>query len=240
MKSIVLLTFVLVVCILTTACVGQIKNTTVNAVPVNSTTTFTPFPNATPVSNISNISNSTSTPKLKGLLKVSLNTWVGEFPVSVDSMSAGVVKTTRPLILMIDEGDHTVNVCCGATCEQENVTIRFGEQRTIDFSERLKESCEFLEPAVRIVDYTRNGDEITVKMEFINPSTRSLAMSAEVSCGYSYIESRTNNRVANLAQGQVFSTVNSGDRITKILTLYLDSGYDYNYEMPVITRVSSQ
>ena len=240
MKITVLLTLVLVVCILSTGCVGQKKNTTVDAETVNSTITYTLFSNTTSVSNITNISNSTATPKLKGLLEVSLDTWVGEFPVSIDNVSVGVVKTARPFTLMIDEGNHTVDVCCGVICEQENVTIRFGEQRTIDFSERLEENCEFLEPAVRILDYARNGDEIMVRVEFINPTTQPLTMSAEVSCGYSYIESRTNNRVGNLAQGQVFSTMNPGDRITKILTLYLAPGYDYNYQMPTITDVSIQ
>jgi len=242
MKIIVLLSLVIAGCILVAGCVQirHINSTETNVSTVIPENTFTPFLNTTSVSNISNISNTTATPKLKGLLKVSLNTWLGEFPVFIDNESAGVVKTARPLILMIDEGNHTVDVCCGIICSQENVTIKFGEQRTTDFSEQLKENCEFLEPTVRIVDYVRNGDEITVKIEFINPTTRPLVMSAEVSCGYSYIESRTNNRVGNLAQGQIFSTVNAGDRITKILTLYLVSGYDYNYEIPVITQVSSQ
>jgi len=240
MKITVLLTLVLVVCILSTGCVGQKKNTTVDAETVNSTITYTLFSNTTSVSNITNISNSTATPKLKGLLEVSLDTWVGEFPVSIDNVSVGVVKTARPFTLMIDEGNHTVDVCCGVICEQENVTIRFGEQRTIDFSERLEENCEFLEPTVRIIGYFLSGDQITVNVEFINPTTQPLVMSAEVSCGYSYIESRSNNRVGNLALGQVFSTVNAGDRVIKILNLYLASGYSYDYEIPTITKFSSR
>jgi hypothetical protein len=172
-------------------------------------------------------------------VKVTLDTWVGEFPVSIDNVSAGVVKTARPLTLMVDEGNHTIAVCCGVVCERENVTIRFGEQRIIDFSERLEENCEFLEPTVRIVDYYRSGDQITVNVEFINPTTQPLTMSAEVSCGYSYIESRSNNRVGNFAQGLVFATLNAGDRITKTLILDLASGFDYRYEMPTITHTSS-
>ena len=35
---------------------------------------------------------------------------------------------------MLEEGNHTVEVCCGVVCERENVTIRFGEQRIIDLS----------------------------------------------------------------------------------------------------------
>ena len=206
------------------------------AAPIN---TFTPISNTTPVSNISNLSNSTANPKLKGLVKVTLDTWLGEFPVSIDNVTAGVVKTARPLTLMVDEGNHTIAVCCGVVCERENVTVRFGEQRIIDFSERLEENCEFLEPTVRIVDYYRSGDQITVNVEYINPTTQPLTMSAEVSCGYSYIESRSNNRVGNFAQGLVFATLNPGDRITKTLNLDLASGFDYRYEMPVITHISS-
>ena len=237
-----LISIILIVgCILVTGCV-QIKQKTNEplnntAAPIN---TFTPISNTTYVSNISNLSNSTANPKLKGLVKVTLDTWVGEFPVSIDNVSAGVVKTARPLTLMVDEGNHTIAVCCGVVCERENVTIRFGEQRTIDFSERLKENCEFLEPTVRIIGYSLNGDQITVNVEFINPTTRSLTMSAEVSCGYSYIESRSNNRIGNSSRGQVFSTVNAGDRVIKILNLNLASGYSYDYEIPTITKILSK
>ena len=237
MKIIVLLSLVIAGCILVAGCIGQIKPADTNVPAVTPANTFIPFSNET---SLSNNTNSSAPPPLKGLLKISVNSWIGKFPVSIDNMSVGVVETTRPLTLMVDEGNHTIDVCCGVVCERENITIRFGEQRTIDFSERLEENCEFLEPAVRILDYARNGDEIMVRVEFINPTTQPLAMSAEVSCGYSYIESRTNNRVGNLAQGQVFSTMNPGDRITKILTLYLAPGYDYNYQMPTITDVSIQ
>ena len=237
MKIVVLLSFVIVGCILVAGCIDQIKPAATNTTAVTPANTFTPFSNVTA---LSNSTNSSAPPPLKGLLKISLNSWIGNFPVSIDNVSAGVVETTRPLTLMVDEGNHTIDVCCGAVCERENVTIRFGEQRTIDFSERLKETCEFLEPTVRITGYSLNGDQITVNVEFINPTTRSLTMSAEVSCGYSYIESRSNNRIGNSARGQVFSTVNAGDRVIKILNLNLVSGYIYDYEIPTITKISSK
>ena len=149
------------------------------------------------------------------------------------------METARPLTIMVDEGNHSVDVCCGVVCERENVTIRFGEQRTIDFSERLKENCEFLEPTARIIGYYLNGDQIMVNIEFINPTTRLLTMSAEVICGYSYSESRSNNRVGNSARGLVFSAVNAGDRVIKTLNLNLASGYSYDYEIPTITKIST-
>ena len=240
MKIIIVLSLVMAGCILAAGCAGQIKpiepaKENVSAgTPAN---TFTPFSNTTA---LPNSTNSSAPPPLQGLLRVSLNSWIGKFPVSVDNVSSGVVETARPLTLMVDEGNHTVDVCCGAVCERENVNIRFGEQRTIDFSERLKENCEFLEPIVRITGYFLNGDQITVNLEFINPTTQPLTMSAEVICGYTYIDSRSNNRVGNSARGQVFSTVNAGDRITKILNLNLASGYNYDYEIPTITKISSK
>jgi hypothetical protein len=237
MKIIVLLSLVIAGCILVGGCIGQIKPADTNVPAVTPANTFIPFSNET---SLSNNTNSSAPPPLKGLLKISVNSWIGKFPVSIDNMSVGVVETTRPLTLMVDEGNHTIDVCCGVVCERENITIRFGEQRTIDFSERLKENCEFLEPTVRIIGYFLSGDQITVNVEFINPTTQPLVMSAEVSCGYSYIESRSNNRVGNLALGQVFSTVNAGDRVIKILNLYLASGYSYDYEIPTITKFSSR
>ena len=234
MKNILLLFLVVAGC-MAAGCAGQMKSVASGAPNVTPANTFTPFSNTT-LSAPSNISNSTIPSGLKGLLRISLDGWIGEFPVSIDNTSRGVVATQKPITLMMDEGNHTVEVCCGVVCEQEIVTIRFGEQRIIDFSERLKKDCEFLEPVVRITGYFMNGDQIAVNVEFINPTTSTLTMSAEVSCGYSYIESRSNNRVGNSAQGQVFTTLNPGDRTIHMLNLYMASGYNYNFGAPTITR----
>jgi hypothetical protein len=244
MRTGVLLFLVIAGC-LAAGCAGQMKTAAGNSTAVTPSYTFTqfsteiPLPTATPVPTVTNISNSTVLTGLKGLLKVSTGGFIGEFPVSVDNASSGVVTPQRPLSLMIDEGNHTVEVCCGIVCERENVSIKFGEQRIVDFSEKLKKDCEFSEPTVRIVGYFMNGDQMTVTVEFINPTTKTLTMSAEISCGYSYIESRSNNRVGDFAQGFVYSTQNPGDRIIKTLNLNLASGYSYNYEIPTITNISS-
>lgn len=234
----VLLTLVIAGC-LAAGCAGQIKTAAGNIPAVTPSGTFNPFSNDTIDPPLSNISNSTGSSGLKGLLKISTGGLLGEFPVSIDNMSSGVVTPQRPLSLMVDEGNHTVEVCCGAVCEEENITIKFGKQRIVDFSEQLKEDCEFSEPTVRITGYFLSDDQLTVNVEFINPSMKTLTMSAEISCGYSYIESQSNNRVGNFAQGLVFSTLNAGDSTTKILNLNLARGSSYNYNIPIITRISS-
>jgi hypothetical protein len=162
----------------------------------------------------------------------------GEFQVFFDNRDVGVVSTNRPLTLMADEGNRTVKVCCGITCKYEVVTIRFGKPQAVDFSEQLEEDCEFIEPSVRIADYFLSGDQITVTVEFFNPTTRTVTTSAEINCGYTYIESRSNNRVGNSAGGWVFSTLKPGDRVTQILRLRLASGSSYMYEIPTINHVS--
>jgi hypothetical protein len=235
MKDILFLFLVIAGCI-AAGCVGQMKSAAYNTPNITLANTFTSFSNATLISNLTNISNSTAPPALKGLLKISTGGWTGEFPVSIDNLSRGVVATQRPITVMLEEGNHTVEVCCGVVCERENVTIRFGEQRIIDFSDRLKKDCEFLEPVARIVGYFMNSNQIAVNVEFINPTTETLTMTAEISCGYSYIESRSNDRVGNHAQGLVVATLNSGERTIKMLNLNLASGYSYNFGPPTITR----
>jgi hypothetical protein len=187
---------------------------------------------------MSNITNGSGQPALKGQLRISIGGWLGEGSVLIDGLNVGVAATRKPLVLMIEEGNHTVDVCCGSLCEHENVTIRFGQQQIMDFSEQLQKDCEFIEPTARIIGYSMGGDKITVNVEFINPTAKTVAMTAEVTCGYSYIESRSDNRVGNVAQGQLFQTLNPGERETKILDLNIASGYSYNYNIPTITQQS--
>lgn len=187
--------------------------------------TFSPF--IVPPSNVT-----------KGPLKISNGGWTGEYPVTVDKMSVGVVSAKNPLTLMIEEGSHVVEVCCGKICERENVTVSFGKRQTVDLSDQLKKDLEFSEPAIRIAGYYLSDERITVAVEFINPTTQALTMTADVSCGYSCIDSRTYTRLGNSAQGRVYATVNACDRVTQILNLNLASGSSYMYDMPTVRLVS--
>jgi hypothetical protein len=210
-----------IACILATGCVTNNDTDNRNMSPAD---TFSPF----------------SVPSTKGQLTISVGGFAGEYPVSVDERSAGVVTAKRPITMMIEEGNHTVEVCCGTICEHQDVIIKFAKQRTIDFSEQLKKDLEFSEPAVRIINYNVNRDQIIIDVEFINPTTEILAMSAEISCGYSYIERNSNQRVGNSAHGHLYETVKPCDHIIQKLNLDLASGSNYNYDIPTITQVSSK
>jgi hypothetical protein len=236
MKIIVLLTMVVAIgFILAAGCVAQTKKEPVNAT-VNPTNTFTPFSNVTNTSNMSNITVSSG---LKGPLRVSIGGWDAALPVSIDNKSAGIVSKDKPLDLMLEEGNHTVKVCAGSKCEEENVIIQFARPHFVDFEERLINDVGFPKPTARIIGYNPAGSQILVNVEFINPSSEDLLMSAFIRCGYTYIDDRSESRVGSVAEGILTADVPSGKRVTDTMELSLASGYSYTYTIPVISQITT-
>lgn len=242
MKNIALISLVIIIgCVLATGCVGQLKqetNETLNNKTATPTNTFAPFSNTTNISNSTNITIVTS--GLKGPLRVSIGGWDASLPVLVDDQDVGTVTKVKPLDLMLDEGNHTVKVCAGTKCIEEVVTIKFAKQRTVDFEDRLIKEVEFPNPTARITGYYTAGDQVSVTVEFINPSPKDLSMTAEVKCAYTYIESRSNNRVGGSAQSLVNAYVESGKHTTQTEILYLVDGWSYTYSIPVISGITSR
>jgi hypothetical protein len=236
MKSSVLFSLILVTgCILAAGCLTEPE-----VAPITGNVSPTPAPAITPSVTMTTVPTPAGT-DYKGKLTVSIGGWYGEFPVSVDTMDVGVVATDKPLILMLEEGNHTVELCCNMRCEQETVDIRFGKQRFIDFSEQLKRDLKYAVPTAEIVSYRPFRDHITIDVEFINPTPKPLTMSADISCGYSYVENTNFNRIRNVAEGQVTATVNGCDRTTQTLRFSLGSGYNYVYDnAPTITNIRSE
>jgi len=240
MKIIPLLAlFIAAGCILASGCVAQIKKEPVNGT-ATPTSTFFPFTNTTtvPISNMTNVTNATNVTKLKGPLRVSISGYPADLPLTIDNETVGIVSREKPLDLMIDEGVHSVIVCVGRICEQENVTIFFAKRTYIDFGERLRKDVEFPLPTARIVEFFRNGDVISVNVEFINPSLKDLVMSAELSCGYSYIDDRTSIKMGDSVRGKVTEYVEAGDRVTTRADLYFASGHSYSYDPPTIIEIT--
>ncbi len=236
MRIIVLLALVITIgCILAAGCVAQTKKEPVNiSVSVSPANTFTPF------TNVTNASNITVTSGLKGPLRVSIGGWDAALPVYIDNKSTGsVVTKDKPLDLMLEEGNHTVKVCTGVKCEEENVTIQFARQRLVNFEERLITDVGFPNPTARIIGYNSAGSRIIVNVEFINPTSEDLSMSAIVRCGYSYIEDRSNSRVGSIAEDIVTAYVPSGKRVTDAMESGLASGYSYIYSVPVISGITT-
>jgi hypothetical protein len=227
--------------ILAAGCVATTNKNTVNE---TTTAGFAPFFNSSdPGLNKTINTTANITSKLKGSMRVSISgiSYPANLSVVLDNETVGTVKPTTPLYLMISEGNHTVMVCVSSVCEQENVTTRFGKYVSVDFSERLLRDVEFpnpnARPTARILEYNKNGNAISVNVEFINPSTKDLLMSVDVSCGYSYIDDRTSIKMGDSARGMLVQNVKAGQRITESLDLYFASGHSLSYGFPVIEEL---
>jgi hypothetical protein len=177
---------------------------------------------------------------VKGSLKVSISGISSPENLSVilDNETVGTVTPTTPLYLMVSEGNHTVMVCKNLVCKQENVTTIFGRYVTVDFSKQLQQDVEFPNPTARILDYYKNGNIISVNVEFINPSTKDLLMSVVVSCRYTYIDDRTLIKIEDTSTDISEQYVSAGQRITERQNLYLGTDNILNYDRPVIKELT--
>jgi len=76
----------------------------------------------------------------QGSLSVSLGDYNAILPVFVDDKNMGNVSMGKPLNLTVASGRHTVKVCSGTLCEQQDIEITAGKQTSVDFAEQLKKS----------------------------------------------------------------------------------------------------
>jgi hypothetical protein len=244
MKIITLLAlFIAVGCIFATGCVAQIKKDPVNA-SVTPTTTFEPFTNATTVPgsnatlNATNTSNTTSI--LKGPLRISIGNYFADhpLPVLIDNQTVGVVTVGVPLDLMLNEGSHSVAVCVGVICPEKYTTVVFAKRSYLDFEDLLKQKAEFSKPVARIIKSFKNGNGVGVDLEFINPTQNDLTMSAEVICGYTYIDGRTNIRMGDSVRSRASEFVEAGRHVTRTEYLYFADGSAYSYDEPRLGEVT--
>jgi len=213
--------------ILATGCVATTDKNMVNA-SSDTKDSVIPAP-ATP--------NSTS--PLQGSLVVSVAgfSYPENLSVILDNLTVGTVNPTSSLYLMAPEGNHAIGVCADFVCVQENVTIRFGKYVTIDFSERLRNDVVIKQPTARILECHKNGDHLSVMIEFINPSKKDLQMAGAVSCGYDYIDRRSGAKLGDSARSTFVQKVNAGQRITQGLDLNLVNGNSLGYGFPVIEEL---
>jgi hypothetical protein len=201
--------------------------------------------NKDPVNSSSNTTNlrvnttPTGVAPLNGSLMVTVAgfSYPTNLSVLIDNKTVGSVNPAAPLYLMVQEGNHTIEVCADFICEQENVTIRFGKYVTLDFSERLHRDVVILEPTARVTNCYKNGDVLSVDVEFINPTKQDHQISVVVSCGYNYIDTRTNVKMVESSRGTVMKNVKAGQRVTESLNLYLVNSNSLSYSFPVIEEL---
>ena len=211
--------------ILVAGCVAMTKKNTVNATTPAGFASFSNTSDPGLNRTINATANSTST--VKGSLRVSISGILYPTNISVvlDNETVGTVTPTTPLYLMVSEGNHTVIVCVSSVCEQEIVTTRFGKYVTVDFSERLQRDVEFPNPTAlptaQILQYYRNGNAISVDIEFINPESEDHIISVDISVGYTYIDGRSHVKLGDSAQARTSLFIKAGQRETKRVDMYL-------------------
>jgi hypothetical protein len=194
--------------------------------------TFAPFIPSDPGLN----GNENGTSRLKGPLVVSISGYPANPAVFLDNKSVGTVSPATPLNLQVMEGSHTVKVCVNSICESENVTTRFGRQTTVDFGERLRRDMEFPNATVRIIEYFKTGDGVSVNVEFINPETSDHTIFLELSIGYSYIDDRSKIKYRDLAKTTTSVFVKAGQReIKRVDVSFTGSGSNYSFDYPQIS-----
>jgi hypothetical protein len=245
MKFITLMALLVAVgCILATGCVAQPKKDPANAT-VSPTNTFTPFVNTTtvPATNVSNVTNTTGTNATAGLtgpLRVSISGYNAGIPlrVVIDNRTVGNVTREQPLDLTVNEGNHTVQVCVGVICPLEYVEIVFAKRAYLDFGDRLREAAEFPLPTARLINYFKNGNGVGVNVEYINPTEKDLTMSVEISCGYTYIDGRTNLRMGDSVRSKATQWVEAGRRVTVTRDLYFAYGSAYTFDEPTLGLIT--
>jgi hypothetical protein len=230
--------FIVAGIILTAGCLDQTNNGMVNA---TTATTLALTDNASATGLKKAINTTTNIPsELKGSLKVSVSgiSYPENLSVILDNETVGIVNPTTPLYLMVPEGTHTVRVCKDSVCKQETVTTRFGNYETVDFSKQLQKDVEFPDPTAQILNYYKNGNVLSVNVEFFNPSTEDLLMSAVVSCRYTYIDDRTLIKIEDTSTDISEQYVPAGQRTTQWLNLYFDGENILNYDKPVIKELT--
>jgi len=250
MKIITLLALLIAVgCVLVTGCVAQPKKDPGNAT-VSPTITFTPFVNTTTVPglnatlnatlNVTNVTNATS--KLKGPLRISIGSYYTDqpLPVKIDNQTVGGVMAGVPFDFMVNEGNHSVEVCVGVICPEKSIIIVFAKSSYLDFEDILKQKAEFSKPTVRILKSFKNGNGISVDVEFINPTQKDLAISVDIGSGYTYIDGRTNIRMGDSVRSKVTEYVEAGRRVMRTVDLNFVYGSSYTFDDPTISQITYQ
>ena len=225
-------------CILAAGCVAPTNKDPVNA---TATANFAPFSNTSdPGLNRTPAAIPSNSPELKGSLRVSISgiSYPVNLSVILDNETAGTVTPAKPLFLMVSEGYHNVMVCVGPVCEQENISTRFGSYMTVDFSERLQRAVKFpnptARPTARILDFYKNGNIVSVYVEFINPESADHTMSVDLSMGYTYIDGRSYVKLGDSTQARTSLFVKAGQRETKRVDMYLASDSVMSFDNPEI------
>jgi hypothetical protein len=106
---------------------------------------------------------------------------------------------------------------------------------TVDFGERFRRDVEFPDPTARILEYNKNGNGVSVKVEFLNPETVDHTISLDIIVGYPYIEDNSHVNLGDSARAKKSRFIKAGQRETQRGDLHFTrSGSSISFSYPLI------
>jgi len=74
----------------------------------------------------------------KGVVNVSIGDYIAVLPVFIDNKSVGNVSLNKPLNLTTNVGRHSVRICVGDLCNNQDVMVLSASPTIVDFGDWLK------------------------------------------------------------------------------------------------------
>ena len=117
----------------TTPTLKQTKSVT-TTVPTVTTPRSRQVPDGIPTP----VATTNSTEIKKGQVNVSVGNYIGVLPVFIDNKIAGNVSQNKPLNTTLNVGRHSVRVCLGDLCNNQDIMVMSSSPSAVDFGEWLK------------------------------------------------------------------------------------------------------
>jgi hypothetical protein len=172
-------------------------------------------------------------------LEVSVGGYNANIPVLIDNVDMGNVSMGVPLNVKVTEGMHNVTVCSGAVCENSQVETRFGKPTYLDFGAALQRDALNQKPWAKIISSTINGNDVTVNVLLVNPTSTDTTITATISCLYQYENSQMLTQT-EAATGQINQEVQAGTNTTVSTDIIMSDGSNpIELSKPVITSVTT-
>ena len=171
-----------------------------------------------------------------GTLSVTAQAFTGTATLNLDGNDAGSLTQSTPFSVQLPQGSHTLKVCVGPACDLEVVQINATKVTYLDLSAKIADLAANEKPSVKIIDTTPAANQILVTLQFVNPTTEDLTMTAVVVCNYQYNGGKFGSGTAS-GSGIAKADVGSGGRVLTIATIALsnDIGTVYVGGAPTIS-----
>ena len=163
--------------------------------------------------------------------------FTGKATLNLDGNDTGSLTQSTPFTTELSPGNHTLIACIGQACDLEVIAVPAARVTSVDLSAKLNDLAANSVPSVKIIDTTPAANQILVSVEFVNPTTDDLTMTAVIVSNYQYSGGKFGSGTST-ASGIAQADVGSGRRDLAIVTITLPNeiGTVYVGGTPTITN----